>query len=200
MNTRLQKSFGFYCGLVYEGNFTVNHYNLQLDLTTVSADHREQNIAYERMKYWIYSVLDDSILIAHDDPLLSIYQQTGARLIVLPSAPVDQIMGIMLYLKLNAIMENRIVVTDTEIWSTQGDHMSYLHSHGEGLGVELAQPGWWIESGPIWYNPAQADSAEKVVNLESRPEWKDHELDWQQDDGEERSSVVFAKFPKNENK
>lgn len=200
MSTRLQKSFGFYCGLVYEQKFTVNHYNLQIDLTTVSTDHHEQNIAYERIKHWIFTVLDDSILIAHDDPLLPVYEKTGARLLVLPAAPVDQIIGIMLYLKLNAIMENRMMITETEIWSVQGDQMSYLHSRDEGLGIELTQSGWWVDSSPIWYNTAQSSSKEKVVSLASRPEWKNHELDWQQSDETEESSVVFANFPKNENK
>lgn len=197
MNARLKKSFGFYTGTVFEDRFMVNHFNVELNLVTVSGDNAEQNTAYERMKYWIFRVMDDSILIENDSSKLQQYLDTGARLLVLPDEPVDQIVGIMLYLKLNAIMENRMVVTDVEIWSTQGDSMSYIHSHGENVGTGLAQNGWWVDPKPTWHAGRPRGDG-KIVSLDRMAEWKDFGLDWNQDQDEAKESVVFANFARDE--
>ena len=198
MNARLRKSFGWYSGLVYQGRFMVNHFNIELDLLTVSENATEQNIAYERMKYFMQYVMDDSILIASDDALLEPFIATGARVIVLPDEPVDQIVGIMLYLKLNAIMENRMVVSRTETWSQQGDMTSYIHVAGENVGPNLGQDGWWVDSRPVWSSPRPRDDA-KVVSLERSAEWRDHGLLWDGETDHDRGNqVVFARFGKDE--
>lgn len=198
MSARLSKTFGFYTGLVYEGRFMVNHHTVDLKLLTVSDSNDEQNTAYERMKYWVHHVLDDSILIGQEDPDLDKWLATNSRLLVLPDDPCDQIVGIMLYLKLNAIMENRMVVTDTEIWSNQGDQMSYLHTVGENIGPNLGQDGWWVDPRPVW-STVKAKDQGKVINLDRATEWKDFNLGWQsQDESKKNDSVVFADFGKNE--
>lgn len=192
MNVRLKKRFNFYAGLVHDGRFFVNHYDLGLSMFTATNDHIEQNISYDRLRTWIHEVLDDSILIGHSSPVLSIWQSTNSRLIVLPEEPVDQVIGIMLYSKLNAIMEDRMIITDVEISSTQGDHMRYLHSQNENIGAGFQQVGWWSDPSPSWYD-VKSKNKEKVVNLSGRPEWKDYGLDWTEDSPAD-ASVVFAKF------
>jgi len=197
MSARLKKSFGFYTGLIYQSQFLVNHWNVNLDLVTVSDDGGDHNIAYERMKYWIGRVLDDSILIGHTDPALEDVSRLNGRVIVLPDEPVDQIVGIMLYLKLNAIMENRIVVAATEIWSTQGDQTSYIHTAGENLGPDLGQDGWWSDPRPIW-STSRSRGTGRVVSLDRAAEWKDHGLGWESNEPDASGNVVVAQFPRNE--
>ena len=198
MNVRLKKTFGWYSGLVHQETFSVNHCSVEINMLTVSPSNDEQNIAYERMKFFVHSLLDDCILISEQSPLLPQYQKTGARVIVLPDEPVDQVVGMMLYLKLNAIMENRIVVTDVELWSKAGDSVSYLHSVGESLGP-LVQSGWWTDPRPVCLSPGDKSSQGKIVNLDRIPEWRDHGLEWDQE-SESENSVVFAKFGRDEDK
>lgn len=198
MNVRLKKTLGWYCGIVHQDQFLVNHCSTELSMMTVISSNEEQNVAYERVKFFIHHVLDDSILINENNPLLEIYQQTGARIITLPEEPVDQIVGMLLYLKLNSIMENRMVVTDVEFWSKTGDSISYLHSVGESLGP-LSQGGWWTDSRPCWGLPSEKISQGKVVNLDRVPEWADYDLEWDKKSDNKENSVVFAKFGQNEN-
>ena len=196
---RLKKTLSWSAGLVYQDEFYINHYDAVINLVTVSPDSDQQNIAYERTKFWVQHVLDSAIFLAHDDPQLSVWQGTGARIIVLPDEPVDQIIGIMLYLKLNLIMENRMVVTDIEISSAVGDHTSYLHSHGEGVGTGLSQSGWWTDPRPVWSDAEIQTSNGNIVNLAKIMEWSEYDLAW---DTPKQSSdtVVFARFPKNDDK
>lgn len=199
MNVRLKKSFSFTAGLVYEENFLINYYDFDLHMLTVTDDHREQNIAYDRMKSWINNVLDGSIIIHDQSPSLDTWTNTAARIIALPEEPVDQIMGVLLYLKLNSIMENRLVVTSVEVQSTQGDGMTYIHNAGENVGTYFSQDGWWVDLRPNWgYMRPKEDG--KIVNLTRQIEWNDYGLDWAERSEEARDSVVFADFRKDENK
>lgn len=175
----------------------VNHYTLETNLLTVSDDGTQQNTAYERLKCWMYRIANDSILIHDQDPQLVAFAATGSRLLTLPDEPVDQNLGIMLYLKLNAIMENRMVITDVEIWSTQGDEASYLHSVGENIGNYFSQDGWWVDAKPTWTTVKGREQG-KVVSLDRPPEWTDFNLGWEYDDA--RNATVITAFPKDENK
>jgi hypothetical protein len=200
MNVRLRTILGWNSGLVHGDQFCVNQYQAQIDMITVTADNHEQNIAYERVKHITHHIFEDAIMIAHDHPKLTQYQHTGARVIVLPDEPVDQIMGMMLYLKFNAVMENRMVVTDVEISSVQGDNMGYLHSHGENLSAGLSLDGWWVDAAPTWYDVPVTHTRDKVVSLNSRPEWADHGLAWTDATNKQSNSVVFADFGRDADK
>ena len=200
MNVRLRTILGWNSGLVHGDRFCVNQYQAQIDMITVTADNHEQNIAYERVKHMTYHIFEDAILISRDHDKLALYQHTGARVIVLPDEPVDQIMGMMLYLKFNAVMENRMVVTDVEISSVQGDNMGYLHSHGENLSAGLSLDGWWTDANPTWYDMPVTHTRDKVVSLNSRPEWTDHGLAWTDVTDKESNSVVFANFGRDADK
>lgn len=196
MNVRLSKTLTWYSAVVYQDEFFVNHYDLDLKMMTVSSDHDEQNVAYERLKYWINNILNSAVLISHDNPRLELWQHTGARIMVLPEEPVDQIVGMMLYLKLNAIMENRLVVISTEVRSSVGDDMGYTHHHGENLGA-LSVDGWWSDPRLIW-SENRPKEQDKVVSLDRLPEWKDYRLDWNDEKFSSSNTVVFADFTRNE--
>ena len=144
-------------------------------------------------------MLDGSIIIDAEHANFATWQATGARLMAMPEEPVDQIIGIMLYLKLNAMMENRMVVTAVEISSTQGDGMWYRHDAGENVGPHFGQDGWWVDPRPNW-SGAVLKKHGKVVNLDRQPEWSDYDLDWSRGDRDQQDSVVFANFKKDENK
>lgn len=198
MNVYLKKQLQFSTGLVYRDQFQINSYDVILKILTVSTDHDEQNIAYERMKYWIDYILQDSVLIDEHSEKLPAYQETGQRLIVIPEEPVDQLIGIMLYLKINAIMEKRMVITEVELSSAVGEDISYTHIAGEELGP-LGVDGWWSDSRPVWSWTKKKQTEDKVIEMDRMPEWGDLDLDWATED-KEKSTVVFADFSRNDDK
>lgn len=205
MNVKLKKTFEFVSGAVYQNKFLINLYNVDIKMVTATSDTAEQNIAYERIKYWVHSILNDGVLIAEDSEIFGAYQETGQRLIAMPMDPVDQILGFVLYSKFNAIAESRLVITDLEISSVHGDSMVYLHNENENL-EGFNQTGWWNDPGPCWQNKSKKKrAANKVITLERMPEWKDLDLDWTSDDSSEKepelvSTVLFADFLKDEKK
>lgn len=195
MNVRLKKNFVFYTGLVYDNKFSINEYSITLHMTTVSNDPDQHNIAYERMNYWINEVLHESVLIGADSEKLDAYRSTGQRMIVFPQGPVDQLVGVMLYLKLNAIAEGRMIVTDVELSSAFGDDVVYLHNSAEDIG-SVSLEGWWTDPKPHWADVKKKKSSNKVISLDRMPEWSDLELQWEEHSDNENNTVVFGEFPK----
>lgn len=199
MNVKLKKSFKFYSGLVCDNEFAVNIYNVVLHMTTVSTDTEQQNIAYDRISYWINEVLGNSVLIGADSKMLDAYKTTGQRLIIFPQTPVDQLVGSMLYAKLNAIVEDRMLITGIELSSSYGDDVVYLHYAGEEID-SLLGADWWTDPRPFWADIKKRKAVNNVISMNRMPEWSDLDLAWEDPVEHQDDNVVFAEFPKNENK
>ena len=164
---------------------------------TTAMDAAEHSIAYERMDHWFQSVMQDSVLISAEDTRLRAYQATGQRLLVFPEDPADQLVGIMLCLKLNSITEGRLVITDVDLSSTNGEEITYQHNHIEATGP-MSTAGWWQDPRPTWIAPCTKNSSTKVVALARSPEWHAVGLDWPNRTVVPDSAVVFADFDRDE--
>jgi hypothetical protein len=197
MNVRLCKQYEWTSGLVWNGEFLINSYLANVRMITHTMNTDWQNQAYQRINYWMYQVMQDSVLIAQNDDLMEPYRSTGQRLIVFPEQPVDQLLGMLLFCKLNAVMEDRMQVLELEISSTVGDRMIYLHSQNEDLGP-FSAAGWWSDPRPRWTDSKYRGSAGNVISIDRVPEWKDLDLDWAQHEVSAEAGVVFASFKKDE--
>jgi hypothetical protein len=128
------------------------------------------------------------------------YAQAGLDITPMPGAPVDQLIGIMLYHKLNAVMENRMIVFETEISSAIGEYMTYLHSEDENA-VGYVQPEWWTAA-DLTHSDFSTDNSEKVLTIHQISPWRELELAWTDDtvSDETGNIVVFADFKKLDDK
>ena len=192
---RLEKVFSWYNCISYDEGHVINEYIMTLNMYEGVIDPDQQNTAYNRMKWWITNVLTNSIVLNESDPLLDTYRATRQRVLAVPSDPVDHLMTMLLYLKLNAIMQDRLIIDEIKLCSEQGDHMSYLHSSHIDQ-VLFDTQGWWTDSEPTWENITPTNDA--VVALPNKIKWRDLDLGWEDDPVE--SSVVYVDFGKNANK
>jgi hypothetical protein len=169
-------------------------------MMTNCSDSVSQNIAFERLKYYIYSQLNHSIFVNQDhESALEKYHQAGIKTLTLPAEPVDQLLGIMLYCKLNAIMEGRMVINEIEISSDLGERMIYLHATDENLGP-FEDPGWWHDVDLPLRSTLESDN-DKVVAMNNINAWRELELDWPElTASAEDNTVVFAEFGKDDTK
>jgi len=201
MNVRLKYDLPFTAGIYHNGSFYMNNYALRVLMATVSEDPNDQTTAFERLKYFICTCMESTIFINADETeQCNRYVQAGLRITPMPGEPVDQLIGIMLYHKLNAVMENRMVVFETELSSALGEYMVYLHSEEENT-VGYVQPEWWTTADLIHSNFV-LDNSDNVVSIPQATEWRDLDLAWTDDlddDPDEDNSgnvVVFADFKK----
>ena len=202
MNVRLKYDLHFNAGVYYNSNTILNNYSLRLWMITNTELAADQNTAFERMKYFVYNHVDNTMFIDRaEQEQCAKFLQAGLSITTMPGDPVDQLIGIMLYHKLNAIMEQRMTIVETELSSSQGQAMTYLHSEGENtLGVEA--PAWWL-SADLAHSDFALPESEKVVSMQTTMAWRDLDLAWSElppaiDHG---NIVVFADFkPNNETK
>lgn len=201
MNVRLKHNMLFTAGIYYGGEMRMNHYTLTLYMLTNSQDAVSHNVAFERIKYFVYNCLDSTVFINQDnDNQCKKFLESGITVTTLPGEPVDQLVGLMLYYKLNAIMEDRILVEETEISSILGESIIYLHGEHEHTDVPLI-PDWWTTS-DIVHGDYVSLPADKIVNMQGKNIWKDLDLNWPElnDKIETGNIVVFADFKNNETK
>jgi hypothetical protein len=195
MNVRLKHDLPFTAGFYYNNRLCMNNYNLRLWLTTKTTSLEDQNTAFERIKYFVYMQMDSTIFINQDLQEQSRqFVAAGLDVTTLPGDPVDQLVGIMLYFKLNSITENRMEIIETELSSTQGENVTYLHSDFEDS-MDFDQPSWWSSPEPDHCDILSVNS-DKIVSISQNTVWRDLELGWNGiiETSTTGNIVVFADF------
>lgn len=192
----------FTAGVYYGGEMRMNNYVVSLHMTTNSTDAVSHNVAFERIKYFVYNKLDSSIFISNNhQEQCKQFVSAGLSVTTMPGEPVDQLIGLMLYYKLNAVMEERIIIDETEISSVLGENMIYLHSDNEITDVGDI-PDWWTSADPT-HNDYVSLEVDKVVSMHTTTAWRELDLVWPETESvtETGNIVVFADFkPNNDSK
>jgi hypothetical protein len=174
----------------------MGNYTLSINLLTQTLDPVDQNIALERIKYFLSDVMHSTIFINQmDADRAEAYAELGFSVTTLPEEPVDQVVGIMLFHKLNAIMEGRMKVTELAFCSDTGDNVEYFHTENEHTDLFPAT-GWWNESGL-----KHSDVIfEEDIPEDIKSEWQELELGWNHTEvTTDLGKVVFANFGHSDN-
>ena len=194
MNVRLVYEMAFATGLWYDSQFYVNNYTVKMKLVTNTMSSTEQNIALARLKYFVHEVLEASVLInAKNLDQHKKLVAAGMRVIALPEEPVDQILGMAMTCKLNAIMQGRMIITDLDISSDHGDNVVYCHNVQEALGP-LEPAGWWHDPEPVFAEYA-VNRNQRVIEINRALKWHDLDLSWEPDPEQEHDpDIVITNF------
>ena len=201
MNVRIRHDMSFLAGVHYAEQFRLNQYNVRLWITTNHTDPDTHNIALERIKYFVYNELDSTVFINSEHiPQCKQFMDAGINITTLPAEPVDQIIGIMLHHKLNAIMEQYMIVVETELSSALGDNIVYLHSDNEQT-AGVYMDDWW-ESSDLIHCDQELLAGDKVLTMPGASAWRELNLAWPEYETDANSGnvVVFADFKNNETK
>ena len=197
MNVRLQYDMDFLAGIYYEDQLQMNRYTVSVSLLTKSKDSASTNIALDRTKAFVHGALESSVFINQNNTEKAEQMQAlGINVTTLPEEPVDQIIGMMLYYKLNAVMEDRMDVTAIDIASTLGDSVWYQHDEEDPAGP-FAADGWWHRASMQHETVEPTSAPDNVVKVVSTG-WYEMGLDWPEATPVGANTVVFVNFPKNE--
>lgn len=198
MNVRLQQHLDFLAGVYFDNRLQFNSYGVNIQFTTRTTDNTELNIAMERVKYFMRAEMVNTVFLNQDhDTAAECLDALGVNLTTLPGDPVDQVVGIMLYCKLNAIMEGRMVVSSLDITSALSDNVWYLHDQEESLGP-FTTDGWWdlptCQHSSLDLELATDKVLKVVPNI-----WTELGLTWPESKPEHTANtIVYANFGHNE--
>lgn len=203
MNVTLRYEIDFAAAIYYQPAQTptlqLNNYSAKLHLVTRSEDTSQINLAMDRVRTWIYDELAHTVFISQDcmDQATAM-SKLGINVTTLPEEPLDQIIGIMLYCKLNSIMCERMFVEQLEISSKLGDQIWYTHQEDDPLGPFAAQ-GWWHEP-TVSHNQLEPAARSGRVTKMQNAGWKKYDLEWPSGKvANTGPTVVFADFKHDEN-
>lgn len=195
MNVTLQYYIDLLGAVWFEDRLHMNSYSLGLSMLTATENSAVTNVAMERVKHFVNSELANVVFVnqAHGKAVAAL-RDLGANVCTLPDEPVDQIIGIMLFCKLNAVTQRNLLITELEVASSQGDNIWYRHHADDNIGP-FAQEGWWLSKAAN-HSSIDTKTDKNVVNLE-RDGWKELGLEWP-DQQPKKAKILRPNFKKNE--
>lgn len=182
MTTRIQREFEFQAGVYNEGRFQMNIYDLSLAIGVATDSIHEQNVAMERISFYLSEYLENCIFV-HDleKKVIEKYTTAGFNVCTLPAEPYDQIVNVMLMAKLSAIVEGRFEITDISLGTKLGEGVTYHFDNDSNMGP-FAEPGWWTDVKPSISDAPKPNKKEKIVSLFNlrMNDWADIDLMWKE--------------------
>ena len=180
MSTRIEKDFYFQTAVHFEGKFYINSFELTLSMLVETESIREQNVAMDRATYFIMEILQDSILVnSNETQAIERYKAAGIKVCEIPEEPYDQMVAMVLLLKLNSIMENRLQITDLVIGSTMSEGIRY-NLVSEVAESYMSGNYWWTKPTICLCNDESVASVDNVVKLFDDRDWKELGLSWKE--------------------
>ena len=175
-------------------NLMLNHYELNMTFITRANNQQEINTAINRVYYFIDQELSHTIFVQdHYPDVVRMLRFMNVNVTTVPHEPVDQIIGMMLFVKFRSIMEARVDIDSLEISSQQGGHVIYVHEHDDSLGP-FDSPGWWHTTDTLHCDDVQPCD-DQTTSLDIQPDqWRDLDLHWQPTC--DRSTVLHVDFLK----
>lgn len=180
MSSRLEKDFAFQAAIHHDGNFILNLYDLTLSMLVETSDPFEQNVAMERAFYFLNTIVQNVIFVNKTEKeAIEKYKQAGIRVCEIPDEPYDQIIGALLLLKLNAIMENRLHITDLLLGTSVNAGVRFT-IYEDSAETMFPDADWWNTPGcSISVGDKTEEKASNVLTLFNKDEqWKELGLSW----------------------
>lgn len=193
MSTTIQRDFTFQTGVYYEGTFLINAYDIDLTMLVETDSIREQNVAMDRIKYFLHECLETSIFVeATEKKVIEKYIAADLKVCTLPEEPYDQIITLMLLTKLNAITEGRLLITDIVLSSQLSDGVKFIYDYESVNAANPFKNGWWMESNANINDLIKTQNKkDKIVKLVKTPsEWMIAGLEWTEK--EPVSEIIFT--------
>jgi hypothetical protein len=203
MNVKIGYTSHFIAGVWWDDRLIMSTYTATFKMITASDSAQDTNTALDRLKYMVEEYLVDSVFIKDTNvDQIALLEASGIKVIALPEEPVDQIIGMMLYSKISAVMEGRMLIRSIMLSSTAGDDVIYEHDLQESC-APFDQSGWWAESTPICESETRPDLNDKVFVLSATNQWRDLGLAWITDADQEvqdSNVLVFTEFRNDKDK
>jgi hypothetical protein len=181
MITRIERDIFFVAGVHFDDQYYINSYELVLSMLVETDLPKEQVVALDRLDFLIKNIITNSVFVNADhEESIEKYRNAGIKVATLPGEPYDQIVGMVLLLKLNSIMENRIKITDITINSLLSDGMRYpiVAESAENADIMLGHNWWHSNDIEITNDDILVEPKNNVVKLFDDSVWADLNLSW----------------------
>lgn len=196
MSTEIEREFTFQAGVYFEQQFIMNLYDFKLTLEVNTESIREQNVAMERIKFFIYEKLENCIFVNEKEKkIIEKYNDCNFKVCHIPEDPYDQIISLILLLKLEAITEGKLKILEIVLTSKLSDEVKFKEVI-ETARMHFGSDGWYNESSTsISGSNKISNKKEKIVKLVSN-DWNDVGLSWKEKQkSKQTAEILFISEP-----
>jgi hypothetical protein len=190
MSALIEKDFDFQAGVYFQNNFVLNTYSITLAIDVNTDSIAEQNVAMERIKYLVYECFESCIFVDEAEAeIIKKYNDVGLKVCTLPDEPYDQIVALIVILKLNAVCESRLRIEEIVLTSKLSDDIRFKER------LETAQENfksnsWYHDVTPnIVSNKKDKKDKDKIVKIKNN-EWKSIGLLWNEP-AKKSTEIIF---------
>ena len=199
MTARISRDFEFQCCVHFRDQFFINLYKATVDFLVESDSIREQNIALERIKYFLTYCIEGSVFInLTENSAIEKYTEASMKACTLPEDPYDQIIAIMLVTKFNAITEGRLLATHITIKSRMSDDVSFMYDIEESAGP-FQESNWWNDNSTKISEVLSNKKNKKILKaINPNIPWDEVYLTWEEPNESTKSTptaeILFGSF------
>lgn len=198
MDVRLNLDLNFSACVYYNKQFHVNNILANITVVTNTIVAEDTQIAVERLRWWVANILQDSVFINRDDTeKMGQFWGAGLNVIALPAEATDQTITMLLYSKLNAIAEGKILVVDVQLTSGLSDGVRFIYDETDDYGP-FTKDEWWNYPGVDWFTKEVLKDQDGILHIKQLPSWEDINLHWSEEDETEKGNIVEVDFKKDD--
>lgn len=132
-----------------------NEVDVSIHFTPCDDDANTQHITFEKYKYCFNKIFQNSLLLTEKADY-EIFGNHCSQVIDIPIRPVDQMVGVCIYSKLNSIGGNHLKCSAVEIESWQGENIKFIITENspewELLPNQQNHYYWWNDPMPNFSN------------------------------------------------
>ena len=196
MATKIEREFAFQAAVHFEGTFVMTIYELALGMEVDTASIKEQNIAMDRIHYFLNECLGNSVFVeVSDKKSIEKYLQADIKVCTLPEEPYDQIITILLLMKLNSITEDKLRVNSISLRSGLSDDVRFIYDLETASNHPFGNKSWWEDSTTSISDLSKSYKKDKIVKLIKQCDWATVGLDWEQKEHKSTEIIFHDKQP-----
>lgn len=176
MFARIEKEFNFLASVYFEGTFLMNSYNMTLYMDILTDNDKDQLTAVERILYFLQNYVEHCVFVNKENKAqITLFEKAGLAALTLPEDPYDQIVGLILLRKFNAITEGKINVSEIKFSSKLSADIRFHNVDEEA--EDFSEKEWYNDPRPTTklHNKKQK---EKVVKFTDLDDWNTVGLIW----------------------
>lgn len=173
--TSVKYSFNFLAGCYLDEQIVFNNYHLTLHLYVNTYSDMDQEIGFARLDTFVAEFVDNSIFIDESIDILPNQFDTIPIITLSDPGPTDHVVLITLLTKLNAILNEKIIIYEGELSSTRGQGVKYIYAL-DNTDEELISSDskkWWND------DSLKLNNNDDIYDFSKYHNWKDLDLLWE---------------------
>lgn len=173
MNVKLSYDIDFSAVAIIENSLIPVDYELTMHMYTATENNEYQNIAMQRVQFFIKELIHHSTFIDRNSShFTKVTKMFNTNIVEFPEDPFDQIVGLVLLQKLTAITEGKYDIERLEIGSQNFSGSRYTVDEFINFSdVFRSKKSCWWNRNDLTINNLPKNSLAKAT-------WKDVGLEW----------------------